>query len=417
MRSEKPARAAQPFGLRRMTGLAILTAVVVAAVAYMQVAVPLAAPSLTHADVTAYWQVSLVVGAAVLIAAGAIAWLASGISPSPSGGGQAGGVPFWRLNHFPARGVRFAASISSALLLGGLIEGLPAWGIALAVLLPWLPIWWLDASWQSRHYGLYGFFTALTLLQIGHMMEHAAELVQLFVNHGNLAQSHGVFGVLDNEVVHFYWNIGVWVGIAVLLYRLGSRNPWLWIAFLAASIHMVEHIYLYWLYVFHHEFWAAGGWAGIMGRGGIIGSALDRPYLHFAYNYLEVVPLVIAFWDQSLRVYNRYLQQAFPTLSEDELIAATRTLRRMTVAPGAAIAGEGGLRYVVSRGEVAVVLEDNSGRQATSLLGPGQSFESPAESGGHTRVVSAHATRASELLACERTVAGRSRIGPLEAAS
>ena len=399
-----------------MAALAILTALVVGAVAYMQLAVPLAAPNFAHAQATDYWLVALIAGLGVLTAAGAVAWMVGSMSPSPSGG-QGGGMPLWRLHHFPARGALLAISISSALLLGGVIERLPPWGIALAVLLPWIPIWWFDVTWQTRHYGLYGFFGALTLFQVGHMMEHAAEVVQLFVNHGNLAQSHGVFGVLDNEVVHFYWNVGVWVGLAFLLYRVGPKNPWLWIAFVVASIHIVEHIYLYWLYVFHQEFWSAGGWAGILGKGGIIGSPLDRPYLHFAYNYLEVVPLVIAFWDQSGRVYDHYLKQAFPVLSDEELVAATRNLRRMTVAQGAAIPGEGECRYVVSKGEVAVVLEDKSGRRRTSLLRPGQSFESPAVSPGHTRVVSAHATRASELLACEQIVARRSRMGTFEAAS
>jgi len=306
-----------------MTRLAILTAVAAAAVTYMQLAVPLAAPSLARRDATAYWQVAMIAALVVLIAAGAIGWLARGapIPPSHSGGAEGGPVPIWRLHHVPARGALLAGSISAALLLGGVMERLPFWGIAQAVLLPWLPIWWFDATWQTRHYGLYGFLSALTLFQLGHMMEHTAELVQLFVNHGNLAQSHGVFGVLDNEVVHFYWNVGVWVGLAVLLYRLGAKNPWLWIAFAAASLHMVEHIYLYWVYVFHQEFWSAGGWAGILGKGGILGSPLDRPYLHFAYNYIEVVPLVIAFLDQSRRVYNRYLKQAFPMLSDEELLA------------------------------------------------------------------------------------------------
>ena len=310
-------------------------------------------------------------------------------------------LPVWRLNHFPARGVLLAASISSALVLGGVIERLPLWGIALAVLVPWLPVWWYDAAWQTRHYGLYGFFGALTLFQLGHMTEHAAELVQLFVNHGNLAQSHGVFGVLDNEVVHFYWNIGVWLGIAFLLYRLGSRNLWLWIAFVAASLHMVEHFYLYWLYVFHQEFWLAGGWAGILGKGGLLGSALDRPYLHFVYNYFEVVPLVIAFWDQTWSVYDRYLERAFPMLSKEELVAATRRLQRMMVGPGTMFIGRGqGIErsYIVSKGEVTVDHEDESGRRWTSVLRPGQSLESMALGPARSRVVSARATQASELL-------------------
>ena len=36
--------------------------------------------------------------------------------------------------------------------------------------------------------------------------------------------------------------------------------------------------------------------AGILGRNGLIGSPLFRPYLHFAYNVVVVVPLVIAVW-------------------------------------------------------------------------------------------------------------------------
>jgi hypothetical protein len=318
-------------------------------------------------------------------------------------------LPVWRLNHFPTGGVLLAVSISSAFVLGGVIERLPLWGIALAVLLPWLPIWWFDAAWQTRHYGLYGFFAALTVFQLGHMTEHAAELVQLFRNHGNLAQSHGVFGLLDNEVVHFYWNIGVWLGIAFLLYRLGSKNPWLWIALVAASLHMVEHFYLYWLYVFHQDFWSAGGWAGIMGKGGLLGSPLDRPYLHFVYNYFEVVPLVIAFWDQGWRVYDRYLAQAFPTLSEEDLVAATARLQRMRVLPGAVIISQdqrSDSTYVVSKGEVAVVHEDENGRRWTSVLGPGQPLASMAIGSARSRVISAAATQASELLTVSLKASG-----------
>ena len=36
-----------------------------------------------------------------------------------------------------------------------------------------------------------------------------------------------------------------------------------------------------------------------MGNGGETGSPLARPYLHFAYNFLVVVPTVCAFLDQT----------------------------------------------------------------------------------------------------------------------
>jgi hypothetical protein len=59
-----------------MSGLAILTAVVGGAVAFMQATVPLASPGLARADVTEYREVAVIAGLAVLIAAVAIAWLA-----------------------------------------------------------------------------------------------------------------------------------------------------------------------------------------------------------------------------------------------------------------------------------------------------------------------------------------------------
>ena len=75
-----PSAAPQPFGLRRMVALAILTALVVGAVTYMQLAVPLAAAKFAHAEATDYWQVALIAGLGVLMAAGAVAWLALGAS-------------------------------------------------------------------------------------------------------------------------------------------------------------------------------------------------------------------------------------------------------------------------------------------------------------------------------------------------
>jgi hypothetical protein len=57
-----------------MAGLAILTAAIGAAVAFMQVAVPL--PDPTRARVADYWQVAVIATLSVLIVSGAIAWLA-----------------------------------------------------------------------------------------------------------------------------------------------------------------------------------------------------------------------------------------------------------------------------------------------------------------------------------------------------
>ncbi len=73
-RSEKSPRP-NPFGWRRLTGLGILTGVAAGAVAYMQVTVPLAGPSLARSDVSQYWLVAMLAGVVVLIATSAVVWL------------------------------------------------------------------------------------------------------------------------------------------------------------------------------------------------------------------------------------------------------------------------------------------------------------------------------------------------------
>lgn len=196
------------------------------------------------------------------------------------------------------RAIWVTLAISLAMLAGGTLLALPLWGIAVVTLLPWLPIYLTAFRWQRVHYGAYSFFGALTLLQLGHLAEHVAQNVQLLITHGNTAMAHGIFGGLDLETVHFIWNVLIWLGTGALLYRFGTQNLWLWLAFLAASVHSIEHIYLYWLYVGDHSFYLAGGSAGILARGGLIGSPLARPYLHLVYNLVEVTPFTMAFWDQ-----------------------------------------------------------------------------------------------------------------------
>jgi hypothetical protein len=150
------------------------------------------------------------------------------------------------------------------------------------------------AKASDRH-GWYYVLVGLGLLQVGHLAEHTIQVGQLLATDGVLERSHGLVGQLDFETVHFFWDSTVWLLTAVLLSRF-RNNRWLWLSFAAASLHEVEHLYLYYLYVMHLGFYFDGGFAGIMGRGGLVGSPLYRPYLHFAYNVIVVVPLAIAVW-------------------------------------------------------------------------------------------------------------------------
>jgi hypothetical protein len=126
------------------------------------------------------------------------------------------------------------------------------------------------------------------------------------VSHGDLATSHGVFGQLDFELVHFVTDSLLWIVLGMLLLIFKGENKWLWVAFAAASLHQVEHFYLFYLNSFQEPFYSSGGFSGIMGENGIIGSPLDRPYLHFTYNLIVVVPMLIALWDEARKVDDRF---------------------------------------------------------------------------------------------------------------
>jgi hypothetical protein len=199
--------------------------------------------------------------------------------------------------------IAITAVVAIAMDAAAWLIGLPIWAVAAAAIVPWIPLFCVEGIRKYRHYGLYAVFGAITLLQIGHLGEHTVQVTQVFMFDGDLSRAHGVFGQLDFETVHFVWDSIVWIGLGVLLVRFGGTNRWLWLSFAASSLHEIEHLYLFFVYRFDPTFYFDGGLAGIMGSGGLVGSALARPYLHFAYNVLVIVPLVFAFWDQTVRVH------------------------------------------------------------------------------------------------------------------
>jgi hypothetical protein len=267
---------------------------------------PIAATPLPRGEIIRHWPMALL-GAAIVLSIATFAVLvarrrartpALAIAPAPRPS------PL-RLDRVSRRVVAITAAASATLAIAALAQGYALWIAVGSALLPWVPLVALEAVWKYEHYGLWAIFGVVVLLQIGHMGEHGVQVMQLFEHDGRLAQSHGVFGQLDFETVHFFWDSLIWLSLCLLLTRFGRGNRWLWVAFAAASIHEVEHLYLYWLYLAHPALYMHGGFEGIMGNGGLVGSPLARPYLHFAYNFLVVVPMVLAFLDESRRVTDR----------------------------------------------------------------------------------------------------------------
>jgi hypothetical protein len=138
-------------------------------------------------------------------------------------------------------------------------------------------------------------FYALVVFQGAHLGEHIAQMVQIHLLGLSGPNAHGIVGALDIEWVHFVWNTGVIVSLFALLLAF-PRNRWLWLTAVLAGWHEAEHSYILSVYL------ASGvsGTPGLLSQGGVIGGGLPvtRPDLHFMYNMLETLPLVIGFLDQ-----------------------------------------------------------------------------------------------------------------------
>ena len=286
---------------------AVLTAVAVGVVGlltYLIRTVPVDAPRLARPEAVRYWPAAATGAVIVLVfVTGVIGAVAvrrrQALAPPTVPVAGRGVPPLLRWEAVPRRVLLVAVVVSAWLAAGAVASGQQLSFVALAALVPWLPLFVLESASKRRRYGVFAAFLGVVLFQTLHMGEHSVQLTQLLLTDGDLAHSHGVFGQLDFETVHFVADTAVWLGLGAFLVRFGGGNRWLWVAFAAASLHQIEHFYLFWLYHAHSAVYEAGGFAGIMGSGGIIGSPLGRPYLHFTYNVIVIVPMLVALWDQA----------------------------------------------------------------------------------------------------------------------
>ncbi|MBI3965263.1 MAG: cyclic nucleotide-binding domain-containing protein [Chloroflexi bacterium] len=322
-----------------------------------------------------------------------------------------------QFQRIPVRIIVISALASYIMQIGAIVQGLPLWAIVGLTLIPWIPIFGFEALWKYEHYGSFAIFAVITGLQVGHLAEHSVQVFQLSILEKPFAEARGVFGALDFELIHFVWDTAVWLGSMWLLYIFGKRNVWMWISFIFASFHEVEHIYLYMLTWADLQYYQNGGLTGILGRGGIIGSPWVRPYLHFGYNFMVVLPMVVAFFVQIRRVYSEYLHEALPTLTEDQLVAATRNLQQLKYNLGDTIIRQGDRAdrlYILTKGEVEVVREGSGGALfPIARLGPGKFFGEIGILTSARRTATVRALTPVEVLAMEAS-AFRRLVGESE---
>lgn len=378
---------------------------------------------------------------------------------------------FTAFKRVPLKVVLITALASYALQIIAITEGQPLYIIAVFTLLPWVPILCFESLWKYEHYGIIAIFAVVTVLQLGHLGEHVAQVVQLKALNGTLAcpppvdtaenaaravqaglraptdvatglsaqwvvkpnadgfaardatgnqvrgpAACGVLGQLDLEIVHLVWELFGWFTTLWLLTRY-PRNLWLWVATFFLSVHALEHLFISHIFFFDKNyvfqgtrqlwattadgkivtshpvgqvevltnFYGAGGKNGIFGAGGMVANLFgieqglpSRAILHFWYNFIITLPTVLAFLTEVRRVHNRYLAQALPRLSEEQLVATTPSLVPRHYRAGDVIVRQGEVAdsfYIITKGTVAVVLEQpDGGTLLLDHLGCGQYF-------------------------------------------
>ena len=137
----------------------------------------------------------------------------------------------------------------------------------------------------------------LAISQATHLLEHVAQMVQIHLLHLSGANAQGIVGQLNIEWVHFVWNALILVTLVVLVAHFRT-NPWLIAVTPLAAWHFVEHSVMIATYLQT----GVSGSPGLLSSGGIVfgGLPIARPDLHFLYNLVETVPLLLA-WVVEIR--------------------------------------------------------------------------------------------------------------------
>ncbi len=287
-------------------------------------------------------------------------------------------------------------------ILGGLL-GWPLWAMTVTAVLPWLPLFTSEMIWIARHYSWLALFALLVIGQTGHFFEHVAQMVQIHILGLKGAAARGIIGPLDIEWVHFIWNTWVLIAVLVLLHRFRT-NPWLWPTALLASWHEIEHVFIMSVYLTTGR----AGTPGLLSQGGAIGGGLPlaRADLHFLYNLLETIPLLVAFFYQVRRSSDAWLAQAFPHLPQQTLIEATRHLRPLQFAAGETLVRQGEAAdrfYILTQGQVSITRQRPDGSKVlVESLESGQSFGEIALLTHEPHDASVRATSDVEVLALDK---------------
>ena len=136
--------------------------------------------------------------------------------------------------------------------------------------------------------------TAYMLIVFGHWAEHIAQAYQVFVLEWHRPDAGGILGLwfpalASSEILHFAYNLGLLVGLIVLLpgFR-GHARTWWMVALIIQGWHFFEHLLL-------QIQWLTGWYLfGAEQQISLLQPLIPRVELHFLYNTVVFIPMVVA---------------------------------------------------------------------------------------------------------------------------
>ncbi|HEY0754781.1 MAG TPA: hypothetical protein VGD98_12530 [Ktedonobacteraceae bacterium] len=184
---------------------------------------------------------------------------------------------------------------SAVLIFAFWLDGWTLWLLGLLILAAWTPFVFSTMRAIYQHQPWFAFLYLLVIAQFAHMLEHLSQMVELHMLGWVGPKASGIIGFLNTEWVHLLWNSWVLLAAALLLCAY-KRNVWLWILFLFAIYHEVEHLYIVSIYVRT----GIAGNPGLLAQGGLIGGGLPikRPDLHAIYAVLEEATLLMIYFGE-----------------------------------------------------------------------------------------------------------------------
>lgn len=217
----------------------------------------------------------------------------------------------------PAAWAALAAGLAAG-WAGYFVLEWPLWSITATVLLVLLPVGILKWRNDLRRFGPTAMLLSIILMAQGaHTIEHITQWAQYYLLYLPARQSNGLLSAANAEWVHFVWNWGVLLVVALLI-RGGMRNGWAWLLLAVATAHTLEHTYLFIRYQqVLGELASAGvftvtaqGLPGVLGRDGWLArsewtqgtflctlpglTTANRLDVHFWWNVIEMTLLLAA---------------------------------------------------------------------------------------------------------------------------